>query len=176
MVHRPGLFVDKTQRYLNSFALGQQLAPKPEEAFHRFLAENLGLRLGGAGSHPSHFTFGWKPIFRLCLNHRGFLASLRTPQSALSKAQQYPLTSWTQPELSPALPSLVIVRFTWLTESLSSWPPWTSPTPRFLPQLQAPGTCLLLQETPGLTLNTTLKGPLLQLNSLLHGWCPSAGS
>lgn len=54
--------VNKTFKLLHS---GQKLTPNLEGAIHRLLAENHGLRLGGADSHHGSFTLGCKPPQRV---------------------------------------------------------------------------------------------------------------
>ena len=53
--------VNKTLRYLNSFAWGSKSLPTRMGALPRFPAENHGHGLGGADSHPDRFTLSCKP-------------------------------------------------------------------------------------------------------------------
>ena len=55
--HRP-LTHEQDPKILKLLHLGKQLPPNLERAIHCFPAEKHGLSLGGAASHPGHFTLG----------------------------------------------------------------------------------------------------------------------
>ncbi|KAI3358378.1 hypothetical protein L3Q82_014693 [Scortum barcoo] len=60
--------VNKTPEILELLHLRQDLSTHPERARHPFPVENHGLGFGGADSHPSCFTLGYKPLQHMLIS------------------------------------------------------------------------------------------------------------
>ncbi|KAK0144409.1 hypothetical protein N1851_017229 [Merluccius polli] len=103
--------------------LGQQLTPNPKGAIHHFPAENHGLRLGGADSHPDCFTLGCKPP-SVHWSLRSDEAN-KTTSSAKSRDAILRFPNWTLS--SPRLP-LEILSMNITNRIGEKGQPWWSPT------------------------------------------------
>lgn len=104
-------FVIKSPRYLIP-CLKKPLSPNPEGAFHCFLAENHGLRLGSTDSHPSlctlscmlKVTLWWSQENHIIRKQQGCYSEvpksadtlLLTPATPLDSAHENPKQNWRQ--------------------------------------------------------------------------------